>query len=172
MVHHGVDPNRRHTSWPPTIVGETPHKNVMATPSPKGIERKSGKKRTVGNYVIVKRIGSGSFANVWLAHHKDTGAPVAIKSINREKMSTNRKHQENLESEIAIMKQLKHPNIVTLKDVEATERHIYLILEYCAGGDLSKRIKKQGPLPWRAAQKLLLQLGRVFIFAHGALEEC
>jgi serine/threonine-protein kinase ULK/ATG1 len=39
--------------------------------------------------------------------------------------------QQNLESEIAIMKKLKHPHIVRLYDIQTTERHIYLILEYC-----------------------------------------
>jgi serine/threonine-protein kinase ULK/ATG1 len=71
----------------------------------------------VGNYVVVRRIGAGSFAHVYRGYHKTNGMEVAIKGVDREKMNLNKKHQENLESEISIMKKLQHPNIVRLYDI-------------------------------------------------------
>jgi serine/threonine-protein kinase ULK/ATG1 len=102
-------------------------------------------KRSVGDYYVTKKIGSGSFASVWKGYSKyNTAQWVAIKSINREKINLNKKHQENLESEIAIMQKIQHRNCVKMYTINSTERHIYIILEYCAGGDLSKYLRKYG----------------------------
>ncbi|KAF9528317.1 hypothetical protein CPB83DRAFT_932321 [Crepidotus variabilis] len=51
---------------------------------------------------------------------------------------------ENLQSEIQILKSLSHRHITKLLDIVRAERHIYLIMEYCAGGDLTNYIKKRG----------------------------
>ncbi|ETV99388.1 ULK/ULK protein kinase [Aphanomyces invadans] len=99
------------------------------------------KQAVVGDYVVTARIGSGSFAIVYKGYHKVTNVPVAVKAINKQKL--NPKLLENLESEISIMRQINHPNIVKLYDIKKTEKHIYLMLEYCDGGDLQHFIKKQ-----------------------------
>lgn len=75
-------------------------------------------RRVVGEYVVEGRIGSGSFATVWRGYHKESGQLVAIKSISKEKIMVNKKHQENLDMEIAIMSQLTHDNIVRLYQVQ------------------------------------------------------
>ncbi|RQM27705.1 hypothetical protein B5M09_008031 [Aphanomyces astaci] len=99
------------------------------------------KQAVVGDYVVTARIGSGSFAIVYKGYHKVTNVPVAVKAINKTKL--NPKLLENLESEISIMRQINHPNIVKLYDIKKTDKHIYLMLEYCDGGDLQHFIKKQ-----------------------------
>ena len=70
----------------------------------------------VGQYTVLEEIGNGAFATVFKARHSITGEYAAIKSIKREKL--NRKLQENLEAEIAILKVLDHPNIVKLYAIE------------------------------------------------------
>ncbi|KAI9317365.1 kinase-like domain-containing protein, partial [Zopfochytrium polystomum] len=67
---------------------------------------------------------------------------VAIKTVTREKL--NRKLAENLESEIKILKQINHQNIVGLYDIVKTDKYIHLIMEFCSMGDLSAYIKKRG----------------------------
>lgn len=136
---------------------------------------KPSRQRTVGDYIVEKRIGAGSFANVYKGFHRQTNLTVAIKQVSREKLNLSQKHQENLESEISIMKTLQHPHIVRLFDVivsvcvcvarlpisriQSTERHIYLIMEFCAGGDLAKFIRKHGAIPEVVAKRLALHLG-------------
>ncbi|KAJ3410671.1 Serine/threonine-protein kinase [Chytridiales sp. JEL 0842] len=98
-----------------------------------------------GEYVIGEEIGRGSFATVFVGRAANpTKVPqvVAIKSVLREKL--NRKLAENLESEIKILKGIKHDNIVGLLDIVKTDRHIHLIMEFCSMGDLSAYIKKKG----------------------------
>ncbi|KAJ7720914.1 other/ULK/ULK protein kinase [Mycena metata] len=93
-------------------------------------------------YVIVTDIGKGSFATVYKGYHEDNHHPVAIKTVLRQKLSA--KLFENLQSEIQILKSLSHRHITKLIDIVRTDRNIYLIMEYCAGGDLTNYIKKRG----------------------------
>lgn len=93
---------------------------------------------SIGNYVYnPKRIGRGSFSMVYQGYHKDTGVKVAIKEIEIRSL---RDMLERLKSEIEVMRNLEHINIVKLYDViyDETDTYAYLILEYCSGGDLSK----------------------------------
>lgn len=71
--------------------------------------------RTVGEWVLQQRIGSGSFAVVWKASHKMTGRIAAIKEISTDRL--NKKLKQSLESEVSILKQIRHKNIVHLEDV-------------------------------------------------------
>ncbi|KIM41275.1 hypothetical protein M413DRAFT_445312 [Hebeloma cylindrosporum] len=93
-------------------------------------------------YVIVGDIGKGSFATVYKGYHEETRHQVAIKAVKRDNLST--KLFENLQSEIQILKSLSHRHITRLIDIVRAEKHIYLIMEYCAGGDLTNYIKKRG----------------------------
>jgi len=109
---------------------------------PQGIRRP--RRTTVGQFVIEKEIGKGSFAQVYQGLHRDTKQIVAIKSVELERL--NKKLKENLYSEIQILKTLRHPHIVALHDCVESSTHINLIMEYCELGDLSLFIKKREKL--------------------------
>lgn len=96
---------------------------------------------SIGDYVVTSKLGSGSFAVVYKGYHKTTKVPVAIKAMSLGKL--NSKLLANLETEISIMRQIDHPNVVKLYEIKKTEKHIYLILEYCAGGDLQQYMRRQ-----------------------------
>ncbi|CAM9172956.1 unnamed protein product, partial [Sphacelaria rigidula] len=113
--------------------------------------------RSVGEFNLVGHLGEGSFATVFLARHRDTRREFAMKAISRARMQG--KLQENLESEISILKTYRHGNIVELYDIKKTERHIYLVLEYLAGGDLRALIRKEGRLPEHAVRHFMRHLG-------------
>ncbi|KAK3357215.1 hypothetical protein B0T25DRAFT_150791 [Lasiosphaeria hispida] len=99
---------------------------------------------SVGQFFIDQEIGKGSFAQVYSGRHKDTGALVAIKSVELARL--NKKLKENLYGEIKILKTLRHPHIVALHDCVESGTHINLIMEYCELGDLSLFIKKRDRL--------------------------
>jgi len=73
---------------------------------------------------------------------QDTRAAVAIKTISRTILTP--KLIDNLESEISILKQLKHKHITRLIDILKVERFIFLIMEDCTGGDLAGYLKRRG----------------------------
>ncbi|TMW58750.1 hypothetical protein Poli38472_006895 [Pythium oligandrum] len=96
---------------------------------------------SIGDYVVTSKLGSGSFAVVYKGYHKVTKVPVAIKAMSLSKL--NSKLLANLEMEIAIMRQIDHPNVVKLYEIKKTEKHMYLMLEFCAGGDLQQYMRRQ-----------------------------
>ena len=112
--------------------------------------------KRVGQYDLYNQIGQGSFATVYRGTHRASGRVVAVKAIQRTKL--NRKLQENLEAEISILQSTQHPNVMRLHEVQGTERHVYLILEYCPGGDLMQVIRDKGAQPEAQTREYLEQL--------------
>lgn len=112
--------------------------------------------RMIGDYSIGKQIGSGSFSVVWHARHRVHGTDVAIKEIAIGRL--NKKLQESLMSEIVILKQIHHPNIIRLHDIIEVPGKIHLVLEYCRGGDLFMYIQSHGRVPESTAKHFMQQL--------------
>lgn len=96
----------------------------------------------VPGYSVGHEIGKGSFAVVYLGRPlKGDDRSVAIKSVARSKLT--KKLLENLESEISILKGIRHAHIVSLLDKTENETQIHLIMEFCPLGDLSVFIKRR-----------------------------
>ncbi|KAK9075900.1 hypothetical protein SSX86_004230 [Deinandra increscens subsp. villosa] len=113
--------------------------------------------RSVGDYVVGKQLGSGSFSVVWHAKHKVHRTEVAIKEILTGKL--NKKLEESLMSEIDILRNISHPNIIRLHDMIKEPGKIYLVLEYCKGGDLSMFIqRRQGRISKSTSVHFMQQL--------------
>ncbi|CAL1709962.1 unnamed protein product [Somion occarium] len=93
-------------------------------------------------YVIVGDLGKGSFATVYRGYNEQTHLEVAIKTVNRSGLT--QKLFDNLQGEIGILKTLSHRHITRLLDIIHAERNIYLIIEFCSGGDLANYLKKRG----------------------------
>lgn len=113
--------------------------------------------KIVGAYQLREKIGKGSFADVYKAIHKLTGERFAIKTISKD-ILLEPKLLVGLESEIQIMKDFVHENIVRLYENFSSEKNIYLVLELCLGGDLSKFIKRRVRLDERLSISFLAQL--------------
>lgn len=112
---------------------------------------------TMADYVLTEKIGQGTYAVVYKGFKKgDTRDIVAVKCIKKSSLS--KSSTENLLREIEILKSLNHEHIVTLKDFQWDDDNIFLILEYCSGGDLSAYIKRYRRLPEQIARKFLRQL--------------
>uniref|UniRef100_A0A8C5JYZ3 non-specific serine/threonine protein kinase n=1 Tax=Jaculus jaculus TaxID=51337 RepID=A0A8C5JYZ3_JACJA len=110
-------------------------------------------------FILTERLGSGTYATVYKAYaKKDTREVVAIKCV--AKKSLNKASVENLLTEIEILKGIRHPHIVQLKDFQWDNDNIYLIMEFCAGGDLSRFIHTRRILPEKVARVFMQQLGK------------
>ncbi|KAJ0590853.1 putative protein kinase Group-Pl-3 family [Helianthus annuus] len=121
------------------------------------MSQSSYRARSVGDYVVGKQLGSGSFSVVWHARHRVHGTEVAIKEIVTGKL--NKKLEESLMSEIDILRNIHHPNIIRLHDMIKEPGKIHLVLEYCKGGDLSMFIqKRQGRIPKSTSVHFMQQL--------------
>jgi len=132
--------------------------------------------KVAAGYALQERLGVGSFATVYkgirLSEYQravNTGLQqsppqvhsiAAIKAISRASKKMTKKVLENLDMEISILRTYRHPNIVCLHDVQKTDRHFYLVLEYCGGGDLQMliRTRQKGRLSERLCRRLLRDL--------------
>ncbi|KAM4660385.1 serine/threonine-protein kinase ULK3 isoform 2-T3 [Amazona ochrocephala] len=116
-------------------------------------------------FILTERLGTGTYATVYKAYRKrDTREVVAIKCVSKK--SLNRASVENLLTEIEILKAIRHPHIVELKDFQWDSDHIYLIMEFCAGGDLSRFIRMRRILPEKVTRVFLQQLACALKFLH------
>ncbi|KAG0489445.1 hypothetical protein HPP92_006308 [Vanilla planifolia] len=122
-------------------------------------------KRFVGKYELGRTIGEGTFAKVRFARNTQTGEPVAIKILAKEKVL---KHKlvEQIEREIAIMKLIKHPNVVRLQEVMGSKSKIFIVLEYVTGGELFDKIVNHGRMAENEARRYFQQLVNAVDFCH------
>ncbi|XP_048383448.2 serine/threonine-protein kinase Nek1 isoform X3 [Stegostoma tigrinum] len=92
-------------------------------------------------YVKVNKIGEGSFGKAILVNSKEDGRQYVIKEINISRMSN--KEREESRREVAVLANMKHPNIVQYKESFEENGCLYIVMDYCEGGDLFKRINAQ-----------------------------
>jgi serine/threonine protein kinase len=122
-----------------------------------------GKK--IGKYELGKTLGTGNFSKVKLGIDTETGESWAIKIIDKEQLA--KEHmEEQLKREIAVMKLLKHENIVQLKEVMQTANHIYLVLELVTGGELFDKIVSAKKFDENTARKYFHQLVLGIHYCH------
>eukprot|EP00794_Sanderia_malayensis_P011052 gene11052-12218_t len=109
------------------------------------------------DFVLCEKLGKGTYATVFKGYRKGGNREVvAVKCIDRKTLS--KKSRENLIREIEILKGVDHEHIVKLKDFQWDNQNVFLVLEYCCGGDLSMYLRKFKKLPERTARKFLRQL--------------
>uniref|UniRef100_A0A8C0J8J7 non-specific serine/threonine protein kinase n=1 Tax=Chelonoidis abingdonii TaxID=106734 RepID=A0A8C0J8J7_CHEAB len=92
-------------------------------------------------YEIIKMIGEGAFGKVFLAKGKVDNHQSVIKEINLTKMPV--KEKEASQKEVILLAKMKHPNIVTFYSSLQEKNKLYIVMEYCGGGDLMRRINMQ-----------------------------
>ncbi|XP_063044304.1 serine/threonine-protein kinase ULK3 isoform X2 [Engraulis encrasicolus] len=119
----------------------------------------------LADFILTEKLGSGTYATVYKAYRKvDSREVVAVKVVSKK--SLNKHSMENLLTEIEILKTVRHPHIVQLKDFQWDNENIYLILEWCSGGDLSRFIRSQRLLPERVARRFLQQIACALQFLN------
>ncbi|XP_058790703.1 serine/threonine-protein kinase SIK3-like isoform X2 [Phymastichus coffea] len=118
----------------------------------------------VGYYELEKTIGKGNFAVVKMATHVVTKSKVAIKIIDKTKLS-----EENLAKifrEVHIMKRLRHPHIIRLYQVMETEKMIYLVTEYAASGEIFDHLVRNGRMAEHEARRVFRQIVEAVRYLH------
>ncbi|XP_060808327.1 serine/threonine-protein kinase ULK3 [Amyelois transitella] len=119
----------------------------------------------IDGYIVTERLGTGSYSTVYKAYTK-VGArtTVAIKCIDKSRIKHSGSAVDNLVTEIRLLKTLTHPHIVHMKEFTWDDKNIYIIMEYCCGGDLSKYIQRYGRVPEKQVLYFLQQLASALKF--------
>ncbi|XP_051025826.1 serine/threonine-protein kinase Nek3 [Acomys russatus] len=91
-------------------------------------------------YTVLRVIGEGSFGRALLVLQDSSNQTFAMKEIRLLKSSSD---TQNSRKEAVLLAKMKHPNIVAFKESFEAEGYLYIVMEYCDGGDLMQRIKQQ-----------------------------
>ncbi|HEY2761530.1 MAG TPA: serine/threonine-protein kinase, partial [Pirellulales bacterium] len=126
----------------------------------------SQKIKSLGEYLIVGKIGAGGMGRVYKAEHQRMRRIVALKVLSSQAMkSPDAVRRFNREVQAAA--RLSHPNIVTAYDAGEAQGIHYLVMEYVDGRDLASLVVEHGPLEAEAALECILQAAQGLEYAHG-----
>jgi len=118
-----------------------------------------------GRYRILRKLGSGGMANVYLAEDEELGRRVAIKILN-ERYANDDLFIERFRREAKSAAGLSHPNIVSIYDRGEAEGTYYIAMEVIEGRSLKELIMTRGALPIGTAIAYAKQLLEALRFAH------
>lgn len=114
-------------------------------------------------------LGEGAYSEVFLATNRQTGEKVAIKRVHKlskDDMWTRRKGAQK--DEIRLLMLLNHVKIIKLKDFFETRDKLYIVLEYCAGGNLHDLVKREGGVSETRAKNIFIQLLQAVSHMHAS----
>ena len=116
-------------------------------------------------YEVKQKIGKGKFGLVKFGINKETKKPVAIKIMAKKNMD--KSDLELAKVEIDILKIGQHPNIIKLYDIYENENYIYIIMEYCSGGDLLSYFEyNEYELPEEKVCEIIHKLSMAIYYLH------
>ena len=116
-------------------------------------------------YQIIKSIGEGGMANVYLAYDTILDRNVAVKVL-RGDLSNDEKFVRRFQREALAASSLSHPNIVEVYDVGEDNGEYYIVMEYVPGQTLKELIHKRGALHYVEAVDVMKQVVSATAKAH------
>ena len=118
-----------------------------------------------GRYLIVRKLGAGGMADVYLAEDQELGRRVAIKILN-DRHAADEQFVERFRREAKNAAGLSHPNIVQIYDRGTAEGTYYIAMEYLDGRSLKELIVGRGPAPIKLAIEYTREILAAVGFAH------
>uniref|UniRef100_A0AAX7V0V7 Serine/threonine-protein kinase DCLK2 n=1 Tax=Astatotilapia calliptera TaxID=8154 RepID=A0AAX7V0V7_ASTCA len=114
-------------------------------------------------YKVGRTLGDGNFAVVRECVERSTGREYALKIISKDKC---RGKEHMIQSEVSILRRVKHPNIVLLIEEMDTQNELYLVMELVKGGDLFDAITSSNKYTERDASSMLFNLASAIKYLH------
>lgn len=113
----------------------------------------------MNNYHIYEEMGRGKFSVVYKGRKKKTIEYVAIKSVERSR-------RQKLMNEVRIFHNLQHKNVLRFHNWYETRNHLWIVFEFCPGGDLFKLIEEDKKLPEKTVKKFAFELIEGLSYLH------
>ncbi|CAN6210725.1 unnamed protein product [Urochloa humidicola] len=130
------------------------------------------RKLVLGKYELGRMLGQGTFAKVYYARDLSAGttststsSSVAIKVIDKARLRRTEGMVEQLRREISIMRMVRHPNVVGIREVLASRTRVFVVMEYAHGGELFAKVAR-GRLTEDHARRYFQQLVAAVGFCH------
>ena len=117
------------------------------------------------NYKLLKKLGQGTFGQVYKIMHKTTGNIRAMKIIPKNNLRPGFTDKDIIQ-EITIMKKLDHPHVIKLFEFYIDDSNYYLINEFCTEGDLSEKMYKLKALPEQIVKIIMAQIFNAVLYLN------
>lgn len=129
---------------------------------------KKKKYKQVNQYLLLSKLGEGSFSKVFLGQDQITSKYYALKRVHLEPLSKTLSGIEQLETEIEIMRKIKHPNIISLHEViHVVKDHlVYIVLEFANCGNLSAILESGFKFTLEQIKNIFTQVVSGVAFLH------
>ncbi len=128
--------------------------------------------QTIGNYLVIQKLGEGGMGSVYLAEHPQIGKKVALKVLHAE-FSANEDVTKRFFNEARAVNDIGHPNIVDIIDYgviqagASRDKLVYFIMEYLTGGNLSHALRtEQQPMAPERALGIAMQVADALSASH------
>src|SRR6266568_5503808 len=118
----------------------------------------------LGNYQLIRLLGRGGFAEVYLGEHLRLGTQAAIKVLYTRLASKDA--VEEFEKEARTIAHLKHPHIVRVLDYDVEDDTPFLVMDYASGGTLRKRHPRRTILSLTTIISYIKQAADALQYAH------
>lgn len=100
---------------------------------------------SIGDFQTVRVLGTGASCRVVQVRHKGNGKYYAVKVMSKRKLVTHDKKLERAIAEKRVLARISHPFVVSLNWAFQTRGHLFMVLDYCAGGELFHHLDRHGP---------------------------
>ncbi|KAH7313749.1 serine/threonine-protein kinase [Stachybotrys elegans] len=133
--------------------------------SVKLVKQPAAQKLHLGMFEIGKPLGKGKFGRVYLARDRAHGFICALKVMYKNEISHHR-YERQVQREIEIQTNLRHPNIVKLYGHFHDSKRIFLILEFAGKGELYKHLRREGRFAEDKAAQYIAQMAGALRYLH------
>lgn len=116
----------------------------VQAPSPGSVPKAQQNPIGIGDFRIVRVLGTGASCRVMQVQHRTSDQYYAVKVISKRKLFTNEKKLERAITEKRVLARLSHPFVVSMHWAFQTRGHLYMVLDYCEGGELFYHLQKRG----------------------------
>jgi serine/threonine protein kinase len=117
-------------------------------------------------YMMIKKLGEGSFGEVWKAKDRRTNRIVALKFINRNELMSSEEYLK-FQNEAGILIHLDHPNVQHIYGIVEEPTRYCLSTSYYEGGTLMDLIDELECFPEKMASQITLNLIKTLTYIHG-----
>lgn len=123
------------------------------------------KSLSLGNYILLDKIGAGGMGQVFKAQHRKMQRLVAVKLLPLH-LTKDKNAIARFEREVQAAAKLRHPNIISADDADQANGIHFLVMELVDGTDLGDLVKNKGPLPIESAISYITQAAKGLDYAH------
>ncbi|AEO62542.1 uncharacterized protein THITE_2073368 [Thermothielavioides terrestris NRRL 8126] len=128
-------------------------------------DRAASQRLHLSQFEIGRPLGKGKFGRVYLVRHRESGFICALKVLDKAQIARE-KAEVHVRREIEVHSNLRQPGILGFYNWFHDERRIFLVLEYAAGGELYRLLRREGRFPEKRAARYSAQVAAALRYLH------